>query len=495
MINMFVVSIILGTWSVILFPEKEIGLSMILFVVPFIYYLIHILEKNNKIVSKKAKLLIIPIILLASTYFIYNNKFFYVVNIIAIVLLIAYMIYRMFNEEVKCGMELIKNTIGVYFSPLGFLEKTFDRLSESFAERKSMKKKKQDSQKMVKIAKAIGITLPILIIVLILLSSADEIFGSIFKEIEKGLWKIIIEINIINLISRILFAIIITIYLLTFFNYLIKKYKKQESNVKKAKVPKDNFTIKVILGTLNLVYLIFCIIQVKSLFMGKVENYANYARQGFFQLMLVSLINLITILIAKKSENEGEKRGNIYINTMSIIMIVFTLIILLSSAMRMNYYESAYGFTLLRLLVYCTLFTEVLLLIPTIAYVLNAKFNLPKVYFTIIIIVYVCMNFANFDALIAKRNVTRFVKTGKIDVEYLTEKTSTDAVKQILDLLKMQEIKGKDRDDLARYIDKLSKKLENEKMDFRDFNLSKIYAKSLMKDNPDLYVKYFDNRI
>jgi len=75
-------------------------------------------------------------------------------------------------------------------------------------------------------------------------------------------------------------------------------------------LPKDNFTIKVILGTLNVVYVVFCAIQIQSLFMKHVDiNYAQYARQGFFQLMIVSLINLVMILIAKKSEKQDEKKG------------------------------------------------------------------------------------------------------------------------------------------------------------------------------------------
>lgn len=163
-------------------------------------------------------------------------------------------------------------------------------------------------------------------------------------------------------------------------------------------------------------------------------------------------------------------------------MIIFTLIILISAALRMYSYESAYGYTWLRLLVYCALFTEAILLIPTIAYILNIKINLPKVYIGVIITIYICMNFANFDAIIAKRNVDRFTKTGKIDVEYLIKKTDTGAVKEIMRLLDMEGLTLQEKRALTRYIDRLERKLEEEKMDFRDFNISKIQAKKLISN-------------
>ena len=98
-------------------------------------------------------------------------------------------------------------------------------------------------------------------------------------------------------------------------------------------------------------------------------NYAQYARQGFFQLMIVSIINLVTILISKKKENGDE--NNTFTRCMSLIMIVFTFIIVISAGMRMHFYESAYGYTLLRLLVYCVLLTESILFIPTILYIID----------------------------------------------------------------------------------------------------------------------------
>ena len=165
---------------------------------------------------------------------------------------------------------------------------------------------------------------------------------------------------------------------------------------------------------------------------------------------------------------------------MCLAMIVFTFIILISAAYRMYLYESAYGYTFLRLLVYCILFTEAVMLIPTIMYIIDKKINLPIVYFTIVTSVYICMNFANFENIIAKRNVDRYLQTGKIDLLYLEMDTGTDAIKQIVRILDANEVGIKP--ETRRYLKEMYNNLEIEEMDFRDFNLSKILAKKKISE-------------
>ena len=80
--KVFCISLLISIWLVILFWGKNIGLSMLLFIGPFLYFLITFLEENNKIKYKKSKILIIPITLLASTYFVFNNSFFNTLNLI-----------------------------------------------------------------------------------------------------------------------------------------------------------------------------------------------------------------------------------------------------------------------------------------------------------------------------------------------------------------------------------------------------------------------------
>lgn len=481
MINIFIGALILSIWCVTLFFEKTIGLSMLVFIIPLTYYLIYILEKNKKIENSKAKILIIPITLLASTYFIFNNAFFNTINRLVIPVLLGMMVLGLFNEKFELNANLISKIITIFFEPITYIGETFAKLRNALKGKLKINIETEKQQKIKKVIKSICITIPVVLVIIMLLSSADEIFENIFVELLRNTLLTIGNIKVSKIIIQIILIICTFAYMLCFFDFILSRYKKEEIE-EKAQKPKDNFTIKMILTALNIVYLVFCYIQIKSLFMRNVDiNYAQYARQGFFQLMIVSVINLVTILIAKKRENIQEQKSNKYINVMSIVMIGFTFIILISSAVRMYFYESAYGYTLLRLLVYCALFTEALLLIPTILYVIDKKINLAKTYFTIIITIYVCMNFANFDNIIAKRNVDRYIETGKIDMYYLETETGTDAVSQIIRILEADINENDRKEQVREYLKSIYDRLERKSFDIRECNISEIMAKSLIE--------------
>ena len=187
--------------------------------------------------------------------------------------------------------------------------------------------------------------------------------------------------------------------------------------------------------------------------------------------MLVSFINLVVILVSKI--NYEPKK---FINYMCLLMISCTFIILISSAYRMYLYENAYGYTLLRLLVYVALFTESILLIPTIIYVLDKPIKLFKVYFWVGICIYICVNFINIDNIIAKNNIDRYIANGSIDIYYLTEKIGTDAVNQMVRIINIepQTIEQETiKKQTETYLYNLKNEIDTEKIDFRNFNVSK----------------------
>lgn len=478
MIDIFIGALILSIWCITLFFGKSIGLSMFLFVLPLTCYLIHILEKNKRIENLKAKILIIPITLLASTYFIFNNSFFYIINIFAISILLVLMVLGLLGEKFELKINLINKIFEILFAPISFIGETFEKLRNSLEEKFKINIDSRKEQKIKEVIRAILITILVVLIIVVLLSSADEIFGNIFAEMFKIILNNISKIRISTAINRGILIIVTFIYMFCFFDYIKTRYEKYTETEEKNQKRNDNFTIKMVLTALNIIYLVFCYIQIKSLFMRNVDiDYAHYARQGFFQLMIVSIINLVTILIAKRSGNTNK-----YIRIMSLLMIVFTFIILISSAVRMYFYESAYGYTLLRLLVYCALFTETILLIPTILYVIDKKIGLAKTYFTIIITVYVCMNFANFDNIIAKRNVDRYIETGKIDMYYLRTETGTDAVKQIIRLLEVDLYADDTKEQATKYLKNTYYNLSEKTFDIREYNISEILAKSLIEE-------------
>ena len=204
---------------------------------------------------------------------------------------------------------------------------------------------------------------------------------------------------------------------------------------------------------------------------GDKINYAEYARSGFFQLMFISVINIIIILLSKKSKEKN------YTKIMSLFTVLLTLIIIVSSFYRMFLYEQAYGYTVLRLGVYLILITEVLLLIPTIIYIFKKEFNVLRYYLIIIIAIYSLVNCFSIDKIIAENNIKRYERTGKIDLNYL-ENGNYDNLNQLrkiyLTVKEDEKISTWEKACLEAYIKKMDKK---NKYNILEYNISKATAK------------------
>lgn len=469
----------------ILFYGQKLGLSVFLFCLALGFFFIYILDKNKKIKNRKALLLSIPIILISATYFIFNNSFFYIANIITLIILFVLMIIFAVFEKTTIGL-IISKAAYLILGPIEFLEEAVGSIIEAieglFKKRDVPKEK---NKKVRKIIIGIIVAIPILIVVLILLSSADSIFSNELKEVISTVFSLDIfeSETYVNLFFRIIIILIIAVYLIALLYNVIEDNYCEAEKIEKRKWKIDEIIGNTILTILNLVYLVFCYIQISVLFMktGNIQNfdYASYARQGFFQLMAVSLINLIIILITSK-RNEISKKLN-YTKLMNLLLAVFTLIILVSSFYRMYLYEQEYGYTFLRLMVYFALITEGILIIPTILYILDFKINLTKIYFVVIIIMYIVVNYINIDYVIAKRNIDRSFKdtsgTYELDMNYLTT-LSVDAAGQIKRLEDNTDWKIKEQ--VVVYLNNAREEAEN--INLQNFNINRLIARNLLEN-------------
>lgn len=443
----------------ILFYDYSLGLNVILFVIPLTIFLVYALKE--KIKNKKGLLFIIPIILLSISYFIYNNMFFKTINYVVISGLIVLMYIYCIKPTFKIN-EILYDIINLSFEPLACIGKYYKEIINKFD---NISNKTNIDKKKVK---SLLIVIPIVLVILVMLSSADEMFGSIFK----NTFNIFKKFSLDDLIGRIICVIIMFTYLGSALYYINNKYEKAyRSSGKEIKL--EDYTVKLLLTTLNIIYLVFDFIQIRSLIFHHVSNninYAEYARSGFFQLMFISLINLIILLISKKNDTKYNK-------IMSLIMVIFTFVIIYSSFYRMYMYESVYGYTLLRLLVYVTLITLVVLLIPTIIYIINSKINILKHYMIIIISIYTILSLLPVDYFIAYNNINRYYSTGKIDIEYLIN-YNTDNIELLVDLYNKTDDK-EIKDELKYYFDDI--KEYSKIRDFREYNISKSNALKSIK--------------
>ena len=459
-------TLLLCIWHSIILVNQSWGINVLLFTIPLLGLILSVLKEHKCIKNKAGLLLIIPILVLSTSYFIYDNTWKYL-NVL--VLPFLYLLLYIFTmKPVKTIGDTIVEILNLMIKPLNSIGNfTKEGVKLIPVKTKGEKKKEKKSTKYIQ---SFLMILPIVILVLVLLASADSIFGQLFQNLFSWKWK---GISIDEIFTRTIIFASLFFYLGATLYFIGNHYLK-EKRVKEEEKEREPLTINMLLIILNVIYLIFDIIQINSLMLHRVSsgfNYAEYARSGFFQLMFISFINISILLLSKKCKEQTKTK------IMSIIMILLTYIIIASSYLRMSLYEAAYGYTILRLGVYAILLTEAILLVPTIYYVINKKLNILNFYLVITIAIYTAINCFSVDRVIANNNIARYKRTGQIDLYYL-QNTNYDNLNQLRELYELiqedDKIEQIDKDNLNIYIRHMDKR--NEKTIF-GYNLSKEEAR------------------
>ena len=158
-------------------------------------------------------------------------------------------------------------------------------------------------------------------------------------------------------------------------------------------------------GLLALLYLLFSGIQIAGLFLGQLRlpegyTYAMYAREGFFQLLAVSLLNLVIVLFCM-----GFFRESKVLKGVLTVMSLCTFVMIASSAMRMIIYIRYYYLTYLRILVLWGLALLALLFAGVVIQILKEDFPLFRYHMAVAAVLYLALSFAHPDYIIAKVNL------------------------------------------------------------------------------------------
>ena len=152
----------------------------------------------------------------------------------------------------------------------------------------------------------------------------------------------------------------------------------------------------------------------------------------------------------------------------------------------MSLYDSAYGFTRLRILVYMFLFFEALGLAATLLYIVKHNFNLLLVYVVIGIGFYLTINVAKIDTIIAKRNIDMYIagKTESLDLYYLSS-LSVDAVPEMMRLVDDENVDNVVKNITRKYLRDSYEYISNMEYTWQSYNLSIEEAKTLLETNKE----------
>jgi len=260
------------------------------------------------------------------------------------------------------------------------------------------------------------ITVPLTAIVAALLMSADDGLAKMLS----GIAEKIFSDNISVIIAQLMLTIPCSMYIfgMLYSNCFRDDLKVLDRDECTRKLESARFIRNLIVYTavtpICILYVMFFISQANyflSAFMNNLPDgysYADYARQGFFELFAVSVINLGVIagmsLFSKNSGRNKPTALKFYIVTISI----FTLVLIATAVSKMVMYISAYGLTQLRF--YTTWFMLLLAVIFVMIIIKQFRFDFRfarhlSVAFTLL---FGILCFSRPDSLIAAYNIEMY---------------------------------------------------------------------------------------
>ena len=335
------------------------------------------------------------------------------------------------------------------------------------AEKKTGREKRAGNSKAVYVLLGILIALLLLCLILPLLASADQTFENLMDRFfDRIFLQITVPEQAVQIVLMFCWGVIFFAALLTAVRQ--KKIREESKDLRNL----EPVTAITTLSVIGIVYLIFCLIQISYLFTGGLTlpsdyTYSGFAREGFFQLLFVSMLNLTIVLFCIELFRKSR-----ILQILLTFLCGCTYIMVISSVCRMYLYVDAYGLTRLRILVLAALLVIAVVLGGMICSIYREHFPLFTFSAVAVTAVYLVLSFSHMDALIAEYNISQrglditaenqYLMTLSADAAGVYEKAleknvkKTELADEMLDnyfeQLEQYETQGIRRFNLSRYL-------------------------------------------
>lgn len=353
------------------------------------------------------------------------------------------------------------------------------------------------------------ISIPILWLVIALLADADMVFSNMTSRIFERFFSF----ELFTVTFKFLFGFFSCYCILC--GAAAQTGKKEKTAYKKGSA----VTAETIMFLICMVYAVFCGFQIVYLFTGgffalpEGITYSEYARGGFFQLLAVTIINVLLMVLCTTFFEESK-----LLRILLVLMTACTYIMIFSAAYRMLLYVDAYRLTFLRLFVLLALLINAFVLAGVIVSVYKKNFPLFRYSVAVITICYLGFSLAKPDYWIAAYFLQHKEAMEAEDASFLTQELSPDASPVVIPMLQdesrwgdVSNIKLSEYEDVftseleadphvlqgdwsmldyyrITYYQKIQR--ENQRRGLRDYNASVSKALKCMEQNP---IPYYSN--
>jgi len=349
---------------------------------------------------------------------------------------------------------------------------------------------------LLAVVRGLLLALPVVLVLGVLLASADPIFGDWTKSLAKllnlSLW--------FEYLFR-LFYILIFTYL--FVGYLAngilpaREEGKPDPNKAWMKPFLGWIEAMVVLLSVDILFAIFVAIQFRYFFGGQANinvagyTYSEYARRGFSELVVVAVLSLgLYLSLGLVTHQETIRKRRIF-SGLAIGLLGLVVIILVSAFQRLTLYEQAYGFTQLR--TYTHVF--IVWLAALLGAIILLEILQQRGRFALALVL-ACLGFSltlgflNVDGFIARANVGRALQGKELDGHYL-DGLSADAVPTLVRAFDDPALPAVAHEQLGAGLACRTFKLADEKTSaWPSFHLAEAQSRRLLVENQEQWKDY-----
>lgn len=319
--------------------------------------------------------------------------------------------------------------------------------------------------------------IPLLLIVLPVLSSADMAFEGLIKHLGDNLGKHVMQLII---------GLSISPFVISYAMGLRKDIKKETAQ-NETKTIESAFVVSF-LSVISLVYIAYLFSQLAyffSAFKGILPGEfipSQYARRGFFEMCVIAGINFalvfVTILVSRKKDQKPLK----IVSALCVFISLFTLVLISTAIAKMVLYIDYFGMTVLRI---TTSGFMVFLFAVFIALILRCFTNKVKVMRVALIsatAVLLILGFGNVEGTVAEYNVYAYnkgyLKTIDIDTIENLGLSGVPALYDITENVNNYSYQVQARESLRN----INKQYNNSDREIGDWSLTEQRAYNILND-------------
>ena len=281
------------------------------------------------------------------------------------------------------------------------------------------------------VARSILITVPVVVVLVLLLADADPLFAALRSGLE--------NLVPIDDPARILFFCFLLALAVGVLGTIARGVSPSSSLPEFGGISIGRLESRVLASSMAVMMWLFVVSATVSLFRnpaaraGSGITYADYAHRGFAELNVAATLVIGAILATRRTWERDDR----VVWRAAVAALAGVGGMLVIAFMRLVRYEQTYGYTYQRLqaqgfmlLLACAL---VFLAVEVLRRAPSERFAYHTM--TAALVIGMASVYANTDAWIVRRNVALYQKTGVLDVRYLTDNLSGDAIPALVELL------------------------------------------------------------